>query len=151
MYLPHGLNAPTQPRNLLLKCWQSSYILLSIPADERFLQSRILPSRSNCKNSKPGMTENHTDLTENWHYISKNKFQFQPFHSHNQIQVQLYNSNQWRIETDVQLSNLQTKNAHVSSMDNHIFTSKSSGLDFGRQKHTCVWEAQQCKKLSYAH
>lgn len=55
------------------------------------------------------MTENHTDLTENWHCISKNKFQFQPFHSRNQIQVRLYSSNQWRIETDVQLSNLQNK------------------------------------------
>lgn len=77
MHLPCELDVPMKPRNLLLKHQQNSYILSSTPAKLRFLQSKILPRRSNCKNGKPGMTENHTNLAENWYCICKNKFQFQ--------------------------------------------------------------------------
>lgn len=79
MHLLCEFDAPMKQKNLLLKCQQYSYILHSIPANPRFQQSRILPRRSNCRTSKPGTTENHTNLTENWYCISKNKFQFQTF------------------------------------------------------------------------
>lgn len=77
MHLVCELNAPMKPRNLLLERQQYSYVLFSIPANPRFLQSRILLRRSNCRTSKPGTTENHTNLTQNWYCISKKKFQFQ--------------------------------------------------------------------------
>lgn len=51
-----------------------------MPAKWRFLQRIILPRRLNCKNNKPGTTENHTNLTENWYCLSKNKFQLHTYH-----------------------------------------------------------------------